>query len=263
MLVLPSNFLLLADAPRTSRHKRQNSAQKKEETPMTNILLIDNDPTTIKPLKDLLTQKGYQLLVAHNGREGLRIALDRKPDLVLLELAIPEIDGWSVCRTLRAQSRVPILILTKLREEVHRILGLELGADHYLTKPISMSELIARIRAMLRRVRLDRRPIQKHSLRMDPFDVDLSARRAFKHGQELQLRHKEFELLSFLMSKEGQVVTRGDLFDQIWGFNYLNDTRSLDVHICWLRQKIEQNPSKPRYIQTVRGVGYRFASPLT
>jgi len=228
---------------------------------MANILLIDNDPTMTNPLKRLLTQKGYQVLVARNGRDGLRIALDRKPDLVLLELVIPELDGWSVCRTLRAQSRVPILILTKLAEEVNRILGLELGADHYLTKPISMSELMARIRAMLRRVRLDGRATQKDILRQGPFYVNLTTRRAFKHNKELDLRHKEFELLSVLMSHKGQVVERADLFDRIWGFDYFGDTRSLDVHICWLRKKIEpKTPKKPCYIQTVRGVGYRFAS---
>ena len=227
---------------------------------MPNILLIDNDTVITNPLKQLLTQKGYQVLVARNGRDGLRIALDTKPDLVLLEVAIPELDGWSVCRTLRAQSRVPILILTKLAEEVNRILGLELGADHYLTKPISMSELMARISAMLRRVRLDCKAAQKQMLRMGPFYVDLAAQRVFKHKKELHLRHKEFELLSFLMRNEGQVIRRADLFDQIWGFNHLSEIRSLDVHICRLRQKIEATPSKPCYIQTVRGVGYRFAS---
>ena len=227
---------------------------------MPNILLIDNDATFTTPLKELLTQKGYQVFLANNGRDGLRIALEQKPELVLLELAIPELDGWSVCRSLRAQSRVPIVILTKLAEEVNRILGLELGADHYLTKPISMNELMVRIRAMLRRVRLDRKAFQKETLRMGPFYVDLTTQRAFKHGQELQLRHKEFGLLSVLMRHKGQVVKRPDLFDQIWGVNYLGDTRALDVYICWLRQKIEQNPKKPRYIQTVRGVGYRFGT---
>lgn len=229
---------------------------------MPNILLIDNDATITNPLKQLLTQKGYQVLVASNGREGLRIALDRKPDLVLLEVVIPGLDGWSVCRTLREQSRVPILILSKLAEEVNRILGLELGADHYLTKPISMSELMARIGAMLRRVRLDGKSAQKKTLRMGPFYVDLAAQRVFKHEKELHLRRKEFELLSFLMSHKGQAVGRANLFDQIWGFDYLGDTRSLDVHIHSLRKKVEQNPKKPCYIQTVRGIGYRFALPI-
>ena len=230
---------------------------------MPNILLIDNDTVTTNPLKRILTQKGYQVLVARNGREGLRIALDTKPDLVLLEVAIPELDGWSVCRTLREQSRVPILILTKLAEEVNRILGLELGADHYLTKPISMSELMARIHAMLRRVRLDYKATQKKTLRMGPIHLDLAAQRVFKHEKEVHLRHKEFQLLSLLMRNKGQVVRRADLFDHIWGFNHLSEVRSLDVHICRLRQKIETTPSAPSYIQTVRGVGYRFASTPT
>ena len=227
---------------------------------MPNILLIDNDATLTSPLKELLTQKGYQVLIANNGRDGLRIALDQTPDLVLLEIALPQLDGWAVCRTLRAQSRVPILILTNLAEEVNRILGLELGADQYLTKPISMNELMVRIRAMLRRVRLDHKATQRQTLHLGPFYVDLTTQRAFKHGQELHLRHKEFALLSTLMRYKGQVVGRPDLFDQIWGVNYLGDTRALDVYICWLRQKIEQNPKKPCYIQTVRGVGYRFGT---
>lgn len=225
---------------------------------MQNILLIDHDETFTRSLKELLRKKGYQVLVANNGHDGLRLALNQKPDLVLLEPAISGVDGWSVCRTLRAQSRVPIIMLTKLTEEVNRILGLELGADYYLTKPISMNELTVRIRAMLRRVRLDHKATQKETLHMGPFYVDLLGKQAFKHGQPLSLRHKEFALLSLLMSRKGQVIRRPDLFDQVWGVNYMGDMRALDVHICLLRQKIEQNPKKPRYIRTVRGVGYSF-----
>lgn len=225
---------------------------------MPNILLIDHDETFTRSLKELLRKKGYQVLVANNGHDGLRLALNQKPDLVLLEPAISGVDGWSVCRTLRAQSRVPIIMLTKLTEEVNRILGLELGADYYLTKPISMNELTVRIRAILRRVRLDRKATQKETLHTGPFYVDLTKEQAFKDGQPLPLRQKEFALLSLLMRHKGQVVGRPDLFDQIWGVNYMGDMRALDVHICLLRQKIEQNPKKPRYIRTVRGVGYSF-----
>lgn len=227
---------------------------------MPNILLIDHDKTFTMPLKEFLRRKGYQVLVADNGHDGLRMALDQKPDLVLLEPAIAEGDGWSVCRALRAQSWVPIIMLTELTEEVNRILGLELGADYYLTKPISMNELMVRIRAMLRRVRLDGKATQKDTLRTGPFYVELTTQRAFKHGEELQLRHKEFALLSLLMSHKGQVIRRPDLFDQVWGVNYMGDIRALDVHICGLRKKVEQNPKKPCYIQTVRGVGYRFGA---
>ncbi len=226
---------------------------------MPNILLIDHDESFTMPLKEFLRRKGYQVLVANNGHDGLRMALNQKPDLVLLEPAISGVDGWSVCRTLRAQSRVPIIMLTKLTEEVNRILGLELGADYYLTKPISMNELTVRIRAILRRVRLDRKATQKETLCTGPFYVDLTKEQAFKDGQPLPLRQKEFALLSLLMRHKGQVVGRPDLFDQIWGVNYMGDMRALDVHICWLRKKIEQNPKKPHYIRTVRGVGYSFA----
>jgi DNA-binding response OmpR family regulator len=171
-------------------------------------------------------------------------------------------DGWQVCRELRRQSAVPILMLTALGEEVDRILGLELGADDYLTKPFSTRELVARLRALLRRVELDR-GFEGDAEQLEAGDicVDLTARRAFKGDEELTLRYKEFELLSFLMSRPGEAVTRAELFDEVWSTEWLGDTRTLDVHIRWLREKIEEDPGEPHYIQTVRGVGYRFVRP--
>ena len=228
---------------------------------MISILLIDDDALITEPLERRLIQNGYKVWVAHNGRKGLQMALEKDPDLVILDIMMPEMDGWEVCRALRAQSVVPILMLTALGEEVDRILGLELGADDYLTKPFSTRELMARIRAMLRRVQLDRGESANRCLTIGQIELDLDTRRVFKGKQELTLRYKEFELLSLLMGKAGQVVTRAQLFDHVWGTDWLGDTRTLDVHIRWLRQKIEQKPSKPRYIQTVRGVGYRFISP--
>jgi two-component system alkaline phosphatase synthesis response regulator PhoP len=153
-------------------------------------------------------------------------------------------------------------MLTALGEEVDRILGLELGADDYLTKPFSTRELLARLRALLRRVKLDRGDPQKTDiLQAGDLHLDLVRRRTFKGHDELTLRYKEFELLSFLMSQPGKAVTRAELFDRIWGTDWLGDTRTLDVHIRWLREKIEDHPSEPRYIQTVHGVGYRFVAP--
>jgi len=226
---------------------------------MTTILLIDDDPMITEPLQRLLTKNNYQVLVKHNGREGLQMALQKNPALVILDILLPEMDGWALCRALRAQSVVPILILTAQAEETDRILALELGADDYLSKPFSVRELLARIHAILRRIEWNHETIS-NVLTIGDVRLDLDARRAFKSGQELSLRYKEFEVLSLLMSKAGQVVTHNDLFDQVWGRNWFGDTSTLMVHISGLRQKIEETPGKPRYIQTVRNMGYRFIS---
>jgi DNA-binding response OmpR family regulator len=168
-------------------------------------------------------------------------------------------DGWEVCQALRRHSTVPIVMLTALGDEVDRILGLELGADDYLAKPFSTRELLARIRAMLRRVHLYQQPAAAE-FSIGAIRLNLDTRRVFKGQTELELRYKEFELLSLLMSRGGEVVTRAELFDEVWGTDWLGDTRTLDVHIRWLREKVEDDASHPRYIQTVRGVGYRFAT---
>jgi DNA-binding response OmpR family regulator len=229
---------------------------------MTTLLLVDDDEMLTGPLSRLLNENGFETRVAHDGPTGLSMALDEQPDLVVLDVMLPGMDGWAVCREVRARSSVPILMLTALGEEVDRILGLELGADDYLTKPFSTRELLAHVRALLRRVELDRarRPAGEQ-IAAGALLLDLATRRVYKSGQELALRYKEFELLSLLMTRRGEVVTRADLFDQVWGTDWLGDTRTLDVHIRWLREKIEADPGQPRYIQTVRNVGYRFATP--
>ena len=226
---------------------------------MTTLLLIDDDPMITEPLARQLSAAGYDVLVTHNGRSGLEIAQTSQPDLVVLDVMMPEMDGWEVCQKLRQSSIVPILMLTALGEEVDRILGLELGADDYLAKPFSMRELKARIKALLRRVDLDRQAAPTNKpLTVGNIRLELDSRQVFKDGKLLQLRYKEFELLSLLLSRAGDVVTRAELFDKVWGTDWLGDTRTLDVHIRWLREKIEADPSQPRYIQTVRGVGYRL-----
>lgn len=170
-------------------------------------------------------------------------------------------DGWDVCRTLRQNSTVPILMLTALGDEVDRILGLELGADDYLTKPFSSRELIARLKALLRRVELDRhQQVVDDQVTVGDIRLEFNTRRAFKGDQELILRQKEYEVLSLLLSRPGEVITRAEFFDQVWGTDWLGDTRTLDVHIRWLREKIEADPSQPHLIQTVRGIGYRFSA---
>lgn len=229
---------------------------------MTTILVIDDDEMITGPLSRQLTQSGYRVLVAHNGRDGLVMAHQEQPELVLLDVMMPHMDGWEVCRRLRQSSVVPILMLTALGDEVDRILGLELGADDYLSKPFSMRELQARIRALLRRVELDRAPpVAPTTLSIGDIHLDLDTRQVTKNGRPLLLRYKEFELLSLLMNHAGDVVTRAELFDKIWGTDWLGDTRTLDVHIRWLREKIEDNPSQPQIILTVRSVGYRLVTP--
>jgi two-component system response regulator RegX3 len=229
---------------------------------VTTILLIDDDPMITEPVARALGEAGYQTLVAHDGRAGLSLAQDGHPDLVVLDVMMPEMDGWEVCKALRARSSVPILMLTALGEEIDRVVGLELGADDYLTKPFGTRVLLAHIRALLRRVQLDRDSrMTVTSIRIGAITLDLDARRVLKNGGELALRYKEFELLSLLMGRSGEVVSRAELFDEVWGTDWLGDTRTLDVHIRWLREKIEADPGQPRYIQTVRSVGYRFATP--
>lgn len=228
---------------------------------MTRLLLIDDDPMITEPLARQLGVAGYEVLVAHDGRSGLDLALTQKPELVVLDVMMPEMDGWEVCQKLRQKSVVPILMLTALGDEVDRILGLELGADDYLTKPFSVRELKARIKALLRRVELDQKMVPvPNELTAGNIRVAVDSRQVFKAGELLQLRYKEFELLALLLNRAGDVVTRAELFDKIWGTDWLGDTRTLDVHIRWLREKIEEDPSQPRYIQTVRGVGYRMVA---
>jgi len=227
---------------------------------MTAVLLIDDDVMITSPLARALSQAGYQVSVANDGRKGLALFRAENPDVVILDVMMPQMDGWDVCRALRQESTVPILMLTALGDEVDRILGLELGADDYLTKPFSTRELTARLKALLRRVELDRRQRSADGqVAVGDLRLDLNAHRAFKGDQELQLRQKEFELLTLLVSRPGEVITRAEFFDRVWGTDWLGDTRTLDVHIRWLREKVEDDPSQPQIIQTVRGIGYRIA----
>ena len=227
---------------------------------MTTILLIDDDPLITEPVANALKGYSYNVEVAANGRIGLEMALQNKPNVVVLDVMMPEMDGWEVCRKLREKSGVPILMLTALGEELDRILGLELGADDYLTKPFSTRELMVRIKALLRRVELDRASNQAEVIMGGPLTLNVTNHQLLKDGEPLLLRYKEFELLHLLMSRSGQVVDRGEIFDRVWGTDWLGDTRTLDVHISWLRSKVEDDPKQPRLIQTVRGVGYRFVA---
>jgi DNA-binding response OmpR family regulator len=228
---------------------------------MTTILLIDDDARLTEPIQFQLEALGYTVAIAHDGAAGVQLVMSIRPDLVLLDIMLPGKDGWQVCHEVRQFSQVPIIMLTALGQEIDRIRGLELGADDYLTKPFSFHALVAHIKSLLRRVQWDQALLTANQVRIGEVVLDPGAHRAWKASQELVLRNKEYELLSLLMQQAGKVLTRELLFNQIWGTDWLGDTRTLDVHIRWLRQKIENDPSAPQYIQTVRNVGYRFATP--
>lgn len=228
---------------------------------MPTILVIEDDRLIIEPVARALKSANYTVLTAMNGLDGLQAALNQRPDLVILDIMLPGLDGWEVCKGIRQKSVVPILMLTALSEEIDRILGLELGADDYLTKPFSTRELLARVKALLRRVEFDTsRLAQDDTVTIGDIRIDLNRRQVIKAGEELALRFKEFELLSLLVAKAGEVVTRAEIFDKVWGTDWLGDMRTLDVHIRWLREKLEDDPGQPQYIQTVRGVGYRLVA---
>jgi DNA-binding response OmpR family regulator len=229
---------------------------------MARIVIIEDDPLIRESVVDALRTAGHETRTAADGQHGLALVREQQPQLVLLDIMLPKMDGWEVCKTIRAESTVPILMITALNEEVDRILGLELGADDYLTKPFSIRELLARVRATLRRVEFEHQDgSPPKDLTIGAVRLDLEARRAFKGKAELALRYKEFELLSLLMSRAGEAISRPELFDEVWGIDWLGDTRTLDVHVRWLREKLEDDPGNPVYVQTVRGVGYRFISP--
>jgi DNA-binding response OmpR family regulator len=198
--------------------------------------------------------------VAHNGHQALDLAQEETPDLIVLDIMLPGMDGLETCRRLRQESTVPIIMLTARGQEIDRVLGLEMGADDYLAKPFSFRELLARIRAMFRRMAFEEAP-KATQFEIGDVELDMAAHKVFRKGQELTLTQKEYDLLHTLMSRAGRVVSRAELLDLVWGVEWLGDTRTLDVHIRWVREKIEENPSQPRYVQTVRGVGYRFATP--
>jgi DNA-binding response OmpR family regulator len=228
---------------------------------MARVLLIDDETKLTGPLKNAFERDGYQISVANDGHTGLSLALVEKPDVVVLDVMMPGLDGWQVCQALRQHSSVPIIMLTALDDPVDRIKGLELGADDYLVKPFSYHEVEAHVRAMLRRVKLDTGQDRPQRIIAGDIILDLGAHIVTKKGVEVQLRQKEYEILALLMTNIGTVITRERLFDEVWGTDWLGDTRTLDVHMSWLRSKLEDDPARPIYLQTVRGVGYRFVVP--
>lgn len=222
---------------------------------MTRILVVDDEVTIRETLQYNLEQEGYDVLTARDGPEALEVARAEKPDLIILDLMLPELDGLSVCRAIRSERDTPIIMLTARTGEMDRIIGLESGADDYVVKPFSLGELLARVRAVLRRAPATRR---QDVLESGNLHLDLVARRANLGDREVSLTPKEFDLLAALMRNAGAVLSRDLLLTKVWGYDYLGDSRTVDVHIRWLREKIETDPSHPQRILTVRGVGYRF-----
>lgn len=226
---------------------------------MAKLVIIEDDPLILAPLTTNLREQGYVVFTATNGKAGLETVLSQHPDMVILDILLPEMDGWDVCKAIRRTSVVPILMLSSLSEEIDRILGLELGADDYLTKPFSTRELIAHIKALLRRVEFGASKPNPNMIEFERIQIDLQRRVVIKEGQVITLRHKAFELLALLASHHGEVVSRADIFDKVWGTDWIGDTRTLEVHIRWLREQLEDDPSQPQFIQTIRSTGYRFA----
>ena len=228
---------------------------------MAKVLVVDDERVLADTLRYNLAKAGYEVLVAADGEAALRLARQESPDLIVLDVMLPRLDGFDVCRIIREESSVPILMLTARDEEMDKVLGLELGADDYLTKPFSIRELLARVKAMLRRVemvRSAREDAPAELLVEGNVQVDLSSHRATIEGKPVHLKPKEFDLLAFLMRNRGRVLTRDQLLERVWGYDYAGNTRTVDVHVRWLREKLEADPSRPELIQTVRGVGYRF-----
>ena len=224
------------------------------------ILVVDDERLIVDSVKYGLQKEGYAIIGAYDGEQAIELARQENPALVLLDIQLPKKDGWAVCRAIRETSRVPIIMLTARGEEADKVLGLELGVDDYLVKPFSMRELLARVRAALRRATEYVEP-SPQSVTIGEIALDAKSHRVTCRGNFLELTRKEYDLLEALMTQAGQVVKRNDLIDRVWQTDWVGDTRTLDVHIRWLREKIEKDPGKPRYIQTVRGVGYRFLSP--
>jgi DNA-binding response OmpR family regulator len=226
---------------------------------LTRILLVDDETLITDSLSYSLRREGFEVKAVGDGSVVLAEVQDFQPDLVVLDIMLPGMSGLEVCRRLRAQSSIPVIMLTARGEEIDRVLGLEVGADDYLPKPFSFRELLARIRSILRRVELDRQTIHMQALTLGELTLDPVARRVFRGEQELQLSTREFDLLSILMKNAGRALSREELLAEVWGNDWIGDPRTLDVHVRWLRLKVEEDPAVPRYIQTVRGHGYRFA----
>ncbi len=221
------------------------------------VLVVEDEPTVRETIAEALTADGLRVVTAADGRQALDRFRAERPDLVLLDLMLPELSGMEVCRILRRESSVPIIMLTARDSEVDKVVGLEVGADDYVTKPFSLRELQARVRAHLRRQdTAAAAPRASTEVHLGPVAVDLAGHRLLRAGVPIPVKPQAFELLAFLLRNPGQVFTRDQLLERVWGYDYAGETRTVDVHVHWLRSHIEEDSAHPRYLQTVRGVGY-------
>jgi DNA-binding response OmpR family regulator len=224
-------------------------------TPVKTVLVVDDEPTLVATLKYNLEREGYRVVSAGDGEKAITLARSERPDLMILDLMLPAVDGLEVCRILRREMTLPILMLTARVGEVDKVVGLEIGADDYVTKPFSTRELLARIRALLRRTTT---PADEEVLVSGDLRIDMKRREVTRNDRPVELKPKEMELLIYFLRNKGRAFTREQLLREVWGYDFYGDSRTVDVHVSWLRQKIEEQPGKPVRILTVRGVGYRF-----
>lgn len=243
--------------------KKQDAVQ--DRVHLGEILVVEDDPILLETLEYNLCAAGYVVKTAADGPMALRVAREVRPDLIVLDVMLPGLDGFEVCRILRHDTPVPILMLTARADELDRVVGLEMGADDYLTKPFSMRELLARVKAQLRRVRLDHEEgaregseSRARALTFGELTIDLDRHEAFLKAESLRLKPKEFELLVFLVRHKGIALSRDLILERVWGWDFGGGSRTVDVHVRWLREKIEADPADPQRIVTVRGVGYVF-----
>ena len=225
------------------------------------ILVVEDEENILEAVRYSLEGQGYETLTAADGVAGLSLTRAERPDLVILDVMLPGMDGLEVCRAIRREHDMPVLLLTARVEEIDRIVGLELGADDYITKPFSMRELMARVKAHIRRYRKSERAAADTGdglLVSGNLEVDIAGHRVRLNGRELDLRPREFRLLTLFMQRVGRALTRDQVLETLWSQDYIGDARTVDVHVRWLREKIEDDPGRPTRIVTVRGVGYRF-----
>jgi DNA-binding response OmpR family regulator len=223
--------------------------------PNKTVLVVDDEPTLVATLRYNLEREGYKVVAAGDGEKAISLARAERPDLMILDLMLPAVDGLEVCRILRREMNVPIMMLTARAAEVDKVVGLEIGADDYVTKPFSTRELLARVRALLRRTAV---PSDEEVMVSGDLRVDMKRREVTRNDRPLELKPKEMELLIYFVRNKGRAFTREQLLREVWGYDFYGDSRTVDVHVSWLRQKIEEQPGKPVRILTVRGVGYRF-----
>lgn len=224
---------------------------------MSKVLIVEDDLNLLEALKYNLLKEGHEVVISTDGVQALETARKEKPDLILLDIMLPKMSGFEVCRILRKEMSVPIIMLTARDDEVDKVVGLDLGADDYVTKPFSIRELLARVRALLRRSDTQGQNLEP-LLKFGDIEVDISHHVISRAGIALNVTPKEFELLAFLARNKSLVFSRDQLLEKVWGYDYSGDTRTVDVHVRWLREKIEVSPDEPRHLITVRGVGYKL-----